>query len=71
MSKNTIDVYSIGTKVKLADDVFGTVIGIMVRDHNHVTYECGWWNGRSFDSRWFYSSEIEVTVSEKNRIGFI
>ena len=71
MSKNTLDLYSVGTKVKLADDVFGTIIGIMLRGDNHITYECAWWNGRSHDSKWFHQKEIEVTASDKTRIGFI
>lgn len=71
MSKNTLEIYNVGTKVKLADDVFGTVVGICIRGNNHVTYECGWWNGRSYDTRSFHANEIEVTVSEKTRIGFV
>jgi uncharacterized protein YodC (DUF2158 family) len=35
-----------------------------------ITYECSWWNGRSHDSKWFHENEIEVTLSEKTRIGF-
>lgn len=70
MSKNSLEVYKIGSKAKLAEDVYATIVGISIRGDNHVTYECGWWNGRSYDSKWFHSSEIEVTQSEKTRIGF-
>ena len=70
MSKNTIDVYGIGSQVKLTNDVFGVITGITIRGDNHVTYECGWWNGRSYDSNSFTSKEIEVTIVEKTRIGF-
>lgn len=71
MSKNTLEVNSVGTEVKLADDVIGTIIGIMVRGNNHITYECGWWNGRSYDTRWFHVNEIEVSTGDKTRIGFV
>jgi uncharacterized protein YodC (DUF2158 family) len=70
MSKNSLELYKIGTRVKLAEDVFATIIGISIRGDNHITYECGWWNGRSYDSKWFHSSEFEVTLVEKIRIGF-
>lgn len=70
MSKNTIEVYKIGNRVKLTDDVHGTIIGISIRGDNHVTYECSWWNGRSYDSKWFHANEVEVTMAEKTRIGF-
>lgn len=71
MSKNTLELYKIGSKVKLTDDVYGSIIGINIRGDNSVTYECGWWNGRSYSTQSFCASEIEVTLVEKNRIGFI
>lgn len=71
MSKNSIEVYKVGSKVKLTDDVYGYIVGISIRGDNHITYECSWWNGRSHDSKWFYSGEIEITVGEKTKIGFI
>jgi len=71
MSKNTLETYKIGSKVKLTDDVFGTISAISIRGDNYVTYECGWWNGRSYDNRWFHADEIEVTVADKARIGFV
>lgn len=71
MSKNVLELYKIGSKVKLTDDVHGTITGISIHGDNHVTYECAWWNGRSHDSKYFHSSEIEVTLSEKTRIGFV
>ena len=72
MTKNTtVEVYKIGSRVKLAEDVFGNIVGISIRGDNHITYECGWWNGRSYDTKWFHSSEYEVTLAEKHRIGFV
>ena len=71
MSKNSIDLYKIGTKVKLTDDVYGTIIGINIRGDNYISYDCSWWNGRTYDSRTFNPNEIEVTLSEKTRIGFV
>lgn len=71
MSKNVLEVYKIGSKVKLADDVHGVITGISIRGDHHITYECAWWNGRSHDNKWFHCSEIEVTVAEKTKIGFV
>ncbi len=70
MSKNTLEVYKIGSKVKLADDVHGNIIGINILGDNSVSYKCGWWNGRSYSTEYFASSDIEVTVADKIRIGF-
>lgn len=66
-----LEVYNVGSKVKLTEDVHGTIVSIGIRANNDVTYECGWWNGRSYDTRWFHASEIEVTLAEKTKIGFV
>jgi hypothetical protein len=72
MSKNTLDIYNIGTKVKLADDVFGTIIAVSIESNNHIAYKCGWWNGRSYCTEYFNASDIETIVTiEKVRIGFV
>jgi len=71
MSKNSLELYKIGSKVKLTDDLYGNISAICLRGNNYVTYECSWWNGSSHDSKWFYESEIEVSSdAEKHRIGF-
>lgn len=66
-----LEVYNIGSRVKLTSDVDGIIVGICIRGDNYVTYECGWWNGRSYDTKWFHSSEIEISIGEKTKIGFI
>jgi uncharacterized protein YodC (DUF2158 family) len=71
MSKNSLDLYKIGSKVKLADDVYGTIIGIYISTDNTVSYKCGWWNSRSYATEHFSSNDIEVTVGEKTKIGFV
>lgn len=71
MSKNVLELYKIGSTVKLTDDVFGTIISISIRGDNSISYECGWWNGRSYSTQSFSANEIEVTVAEKTKIGFV
>lgn len=66
-----LEVYSIGSKVKLTEDVEGSIVGIAIHGDNHITYECGWWNGRSYDTRWFHASEIEIIIAKKTKIGFV
>ena len=70
MSKNVLELYKIGSKVKLADDVYGTIVSIHISGDNNVEYECGWWNSRSYSTQSFCPNEIEVTVAEKTKIGF-
>jgi RimJ/RimL family protein N-acetyltransferase len=69
MSKNTIELNAIGSKVKLEDDVIGTIIGIHI-NHNNVSYEIGWWNGRSYSKDHFSTYQFTPTSDEKTRIGF-
>lgn len=69
--KDKLEVFEIGSDVKLAEDVYGKIIGINIHGNNSVNYEVGWWNGRSYDSRTFADYEIEGTLSTtKQRIGF-
>jgi uncharacterized protein YodC (DUF2158 family) len=70
MSKNVLELYKIGSRVKLADDVYGSIIAIHISGDNNVNYECGWWNSRSYATESFSSNDIEVTVAEKTKIGF-
>ena len=70
--KDKIEVYSIGSDVKLAEDVFGKITGISIRGNNSISYEVGWWNGRSYDCKFFADHEVEgVDSTSKQRIGFV
>jgi len=71
MSKNSLELYKIGSKVKLTKDLYGTIVSIHISGDNNVTYECGWWNARSYSTENFASNDIEVTVVEKTKIGFV
>jgi uncharacterized protein YodC (DUF2158 family) len=71
MSKNTLEFYNVGTKVKLTDDVHGTIIGVSIGPNHSISYQCGWWNGRSYTTETFNASDIEAIVTtEKTKIGF-
>ena len=73
MTKNNIlEFYNIGTKVKLDADVYATIISVNISSNNSISYECGWWNGRSYCKEVFNSCDIENVIhTEKTRIGFI
>jgi len=71
MSKNSIEIYKIGSKVKLTEDIYGSIIGVTISADNNILYKCGWWNGRSYSTEHFAPNELEVTVVEKTKIGFV
>jgi len=71
MGKNFIELNKIGTKVKLTDDVYGTIVEINIFGDNTINYKCGWWNGRTYCMDHFAPSTIEVMVGEKYKIGFV
>jgi uncharacterized protein YodC (DUF2158 family) len=70
MTKHTIEVNKIGTKVKLTEDVYATIIGINITGDTDIVYKCAWWNGRSYVTEYFSPNQIEVTLVEKTKIGF-
>lgn len=67
---SSIELNAIGTKVKLEDDIFGTIVGINISQNNSITYEVGWWNGRSYSKDTFFPHQLVITSDEKIRIGF-
>ena len=70
MSKNSLELYKIGSKVKLTDDVHGTIVSATISGDNNISYKCGWWNGRTYSTEYFSPNEIEATIVEKMKIGF-
>ena len=74
MSKNVLELYKIGSKVKLTgedtESIYGSIVSINITGDNTVTYSCGWWNGRSYDVHDFSPNQIEVVLAEKFKIGF-
>ena len=71
MSKNTLELNAIGSKVRLEEDVIGTIIGIHISHNNAIIYDVGWWNGRSYSRDSFAPYQLVPTTEEKNRIGFV
>ena len=71
---NTLNIYEVGTKVKLnADDLEAKIITVAIHASNVIQYECAWWSGEARVRDWFAEDDIlEVIGSskEKNTIGF-
>jgi len=71
MSKNSLEVYKIGTSVRLTEDITGTVNSIHISGNNDISYDCGWWNGRSYTTQMFHANSVLSTDNtEKIKIGF-
>ena len=71
---NRLDIYEVGTKVKLNDDDReAKIITVAIHASNVIQYECAWWSGEARVRDWFAEDDIlEVIGSskEKNTIGF-
>lgn len=63
-----VEIYKVGSKVKLTPEVEGTINGVTIRSTG-VLYECVWFNGRTRCSDWFYEHEL-TSDQEKIKIGF-
>ena len=69
---NILKVIPIGTSVIIGDDIQATITSIWIRGNGFVQYDCSWWDKRSYNSKWFNSSEISIPGSKKlESIGFI
>lgn len=67
-----LTVIPLGTKVFLHQDegVSGIVRSITLHSNESVSYEVGWWSGRSFLTDHFYESELSQEVTDRQQIGF-
>ena len=64
-----IEVYRIGTKVKIAGDLKGVVTGIGIYSENQIQYRVAWWSGRKREEEWI--NRFEITWGEdRTTIGF-
>ncbi len=70
MAKTTLEVFPVGSKVQLDEDLFGTVLSVTVGDKDSVFYEVGWWQSRSYSKDHFAENQLILTLGEPSRIGF-
>ena len=70
MAKANLDIFPVGSKVQLDDDLFGTVLSVTIGDKNSVFYEVGWWQSRSYSKEHFVENQLTLTTGKPNRIGF-
>ncbi len=67
-----LELISINSNVKLAEDVYGVVVAIQISGIDNVTYDVGWWSGRSYEVKTFAPQQIEAVASTTNmKIGFV
>ena len=71
---NTLDIYEVGTRVKLNDDnLEAKIITVAIHASNVVQYECAWWSGEARVRDWFGEDDILEVIDgtkSKNKIGF-
>jgi len=66
-----VEVMMVGSPVMLGGKVEATITGVCVRGKCHITYECGWWDGRTYQSKWMEQHEVERhEKTEAMKIGF-
>lgn len=66
-----MNVYAIGTRVKIADDLTGTVTQVCIVGEQHVRYEVAWWDGNTRNCQWLESCEVSAAEERQPmRIGF-
>ena len=50
---NTLNIYEVGTKVKLNDDdLEAKIITVAIHASNVIQYECAWWSGEARVRDW-------------------
>ncbi len=67
LESETIEVYAIGTRVTLDNDIPAYITAINIRGRN-VSYECNWWDERTRKSDWFTEHEFRAS-NQRQMIG--
>lgn len=68
----TLEVYPIGKKVMLADNIPGIITAILIEPKNCLQYKVSWWNGRDRKSEWVNSFEVDPEdYRDCLKIGFV
>ncbi len=70
MAKATLEVFPVGSKVQLDEDLSGTVLSVTIGDKNSVFYEVGWWQSRTYTKEHFVEDQLTLTLDKPARIGF-
>jgi len=66
-----LEVYEVGTKVVLADDIAAKIVTVAIHAGNMIQYECAWWNGGARIRDWFVIGDFTVAKDEPPmQIGF-
>mgnify|MGYP003647668400 CR=1 FL=1 len=68
-----LEIYSVGTKVRLNDEeLIAKIITVAIHAEDVVQYECAWWTGETRTRDWFSKEELlEIIGNKKERtIGF-
>ena len=63
-------VFAIGHSVTIGDDIPARIIAVMIEENRHVTYKCGWWDGRKYTTEWLHELEVRADSVATTRIGF-
>lgn len=65
-----IEVIPVGSKVKIIEGPQATVTCVSIRSGG-ISYECGYWNGGTFESKYFEDFLVVHDGKTKQRIGFL
>ena len=68
-----VEVFRVGTEVRIGQTIPGIVTGIMIRDGCRISYEISWWDNRTHNCKWLEDCEVKAhcpTSGVVQAIGF-
>ena len=64
------EVFKIGTPVTIGKSIDATILEINIKDKGLVLYQCSWWNGNTYEVKWFEEFMVTGEQNFKEQIGF-
>lgn len=68
-----INIIPLNSRVSLVGDeegFIGVVRSVTLHSNSSVSYEVGWWSGRTFVTDHFYELELNTETEIRQKIGF-
>lgn len=66
-----MDVLRPGCTVTVGGDIQAKVVAICIYPNCRVTYQCSWFDGRTYHEKWLDGFQITVSNQERFNIGFV
>jgi hypothetical protein len=68
--KADMEIIRPGATVTIGDEIEALVTQVCIRECDHVSYQCVWWDGNNRKTQWLEECEVDAHQVSHAMIGF-